>query len=224
MKRSLVGLLILLFFAAGCAQQPQLRLPELRASKVEGQQQTACTALFPQGKWQFVHSIEFTMKDGAGPPLIGVTTMDGSTLGCALITVEGLTLFDALYPGNADVMVRRAIAPFDKAEFAAGLINDLRAIFQPPTADSVITGQVAEGTTVCRYGDAGGGVVDIELVAGDGWRIKQYSPNLLLQRSIIGRSSTKSGTSRIPDYLELKTYGRNGYTLKMTLIRADTFP
>ncbi len=224
MKRSLLGLFILLFFSVGCAVQPQMRLPVLSGTKVGGQQQTVCTALFPQGNWQFVHSIEFTMKDGSGPPLIGVTTINGNTLGCALITVEGLTLFEALYPGNADVVVRRAIAPFDKPEFAAGLIGDIRAIFQPPTADSVLTGQVAGATSVCRYTKTGGGVVDIELNADDCWRIKQYSADLLLQRSIIGRSCRKTGSASFPEYLELKTYGRNGYTLKMTLLHADTLP
>lgn len=164
------------------------------------------------------------MKDGPGPPLIGVTTIDGDTLGCALVSVEGLTLFEALYPEDAGVVIRRAIAPFDKPAFAAGLIGDIRAIFQPPTADLVMTGQGAGTTSVCRYKKAGSGVVDIEFAAGDCWRIKQYGPDLLLQRTIIGRSCSKPGSVRIPDYLELKTYGRNGYTLKMTLIRADTFP
>lgn len=224
MKGLLLSLFMLLFFFAGCAVQEHMRLPELSGTTVDGQQQTTCTALFPRGNWQFVHSIEFTMKDGSGPPLIGVTTINGDTLGCALITVEGLTLFEALYPDNAQVVVRRAIAPFDKPEFAAGLIGDIRAIFQPPTANSVMTGQAAEATAVCRYTQAGGGVVDLELNTGDCWRIKQYSPDLLLQRSIIGRSCKKMGSASFPEYLELKTYGRNGYTLKMTLLHADTLP
>ncbi len=52
-------------------------------------------------------------------------------------------------------------------------------------------------------------------------RLKSYNPNLVLDRSIIGRSCRKIGSGLIPDTIELKTFGRTGYTLKMTLISAD---
>ena len=157
---------------------------------MDEQQKSACATIFPLGKWQFVHSIEFTMKDGAGPPLIGVTTIDGNTIGCALVTVEGLTLFEAVYQGKESVVVRRALPPFDKPEFAAGLISDIRAIFQPPTAKAML-GQLAGETTVCRYKEANGAVIDIELTAEDCRQTREYSSDSLLHRSIIGRSCQK---------------------------------
>ncbi|TKB28261.1 hypothetical protein FCL47_01840 [Desulfopila sp. IMCC35006] len=222
MKNVPVILLVLLFFLSGCAAEKRMQLPGLIRTIDDGQQKIACADIFPQGKWQFVHSIEFTMKDGAGPPVIGVTTIDGSTIGCALVTVEGLTLFEAVYRGKESVEIRRAIPPFDKPGFARGLIGDIRAIFQPPSG-TVLTGQSADAAPVCRYKDVRGGVVDVERTADDCWQINGYSAELL-QRSIIGRSCRKKGSGNIPEYLELKTYGRNGYTLKMTLIRADNVP
>ena len=215
--------MMLLLLLAGCAVEQQIRLPEMLGTKVDEQKIAACAAIFPEGKWQFVHSIEFTMKDGAGPPLIGVTTVDGSDIGCALITVEGLTLFEAVYQDKKSVVVRRALPPFDKPEFARGLIDDIRAIFQPPKAE-VLTGQLVGAKAICRYKERSGGIVDIEVTADDCWQRKEYSPQSLLQRSITGRSCRKNGPGLIPEYLELKTYGQSGYILQMTLIRADTIP
>ncbi len=224
MKNSFVGLLVLLFLLSGCAVEKRMQLPELIRTADDGQQKTACAAIFPQGKWQFVHSIEFTMKDGAGSPVIGVTTIDGNTIQCALVTVEGLTLFEAVYQGKESAVVRRAVPPFDKPEFARGLIGDIRAIFQPPPASDELTGYLADTGSVCRYKEASSGVVDIEFTESDCWQINGYSAELQLQRTIIGRSCRKKGSGCIPDSLELKTYGRNGYTLKMTLLRADNIP
>lgn len=223
MKSALASLLGLVFFLSGCAAPQQIRLPELLGTAGDGPRTAACAAVFPQGKWQFVHSIEFALQDGAGPPIIGVTTIDDNSIGCALITVEGLTLFDADYKGSDSVVVRRAVPPFDNPEFAKGLIGDIRAIFRPPTAGAVQTGQSAGANPVCRYKGASGGVVDIELAADDCWQIKGYSSEQL-QRTITTRSCRKKGFDLIPDYVELETYGRNGYTLKMTLIRADSLP
>ena len=227
MKITLASLLGLLLILSGCAAHQQVRLPELPGTAGDGRRIPACTAIFPQGKWEFVHSIEFTMQDGAGPPIIGVTTIDGNTIGCALITVEGLTLFDAVYTvkaGKDSVEVRRAVPPFDKPDFARGMIGDIRAMFRPPTAGEVQTGLSAGGNSVCRYKEASGGVVDIELTADNCWQIKGYNAELLLQRTITSRLCRKKAFNLIPDYLDLETYGRNGYTLKMTLIRADSIP
>ena len=66
-------------------------------------------------------------------------------------------------------------------------------------------------------------MVDVLPDVDDCWQIKSYTPDLTMDRSIVGRSCRKKGSSLIPDYLELKTYGQTGYTLKMTLITADNF-
>lgn len=224
MKITFLSILLLLFLLAGCALEKQVRLPDLVPMQ-GGQEEPACGAVFPQGKWQFVHAIDFTMKDGAGTPVVGVTTLaENDDIEIALVTVEGLTLFEAVYHGKERFAVLRAVPPFDKAEFAQGLIGDIRAIFQQPTGRERQTGQLPEMRYVCRYKDVDGGVVDVLLGADDCWQIKSYSSDRILNRSIVGRACRKKGSNLIPEYLEMQNYGHTGYTLKMTLIRADNLP
>lgn len=220
MKLQLLYISVLLVCLAGCATPPQSRLPELTATGY-GQKSHDCAAVFPEGKWQFAHTIDFTLGDGSGTPVIGITSLNGKDIDVALITVEGLTLFDAVFYRNGGTEVRRAVPPFDGPEFAKGLIGDIRAIFQPPTG-TMAMGQVAGVNSACRYTSAAGRVVDV-LPDGDCWQIKSYTSELIMDRSIVGRSCKKKGSSLIPDYLLLKTYGQTGYTLKLTLITADTF-
>jgi len=244
MKIQLFFLTAILFGIVACAAETQFRLPELKGVEAgpvkDGQEIAACAAVFPdggyrghggKGGWQFVHSIDFTMRDGSGTTVIGVTSLSGNDIECALMTVEGLTLFEAVFGHDNSIEVRRAVPPFDRPGFAAGLINDIRAIFQPPPG-SMETGQLqsrlqpqSPGTTaVCRYRDGSNGVVGVVdvLPEVDGcWQIKSYTSDLVMKRSITGLSCRKRGFSRIPDHILLKIYGQTGYTLKMTLISAD---
>lgn len=219
-------LLFILFFLVACASDPQLRLPEIIAA-ADGQEEDVCANVFPKkngGKWQFVHSIDFTMKNGSGTTVVGVTTLDKNIIESALVTVEGLTLFEATFSDEKSIEIRRAIPPFDKPEFAKGLINDIMAIFQPPAGNKMQTGQLAgAASSVCRYVEVDGRVVDVLPNVDGCLQIKSYNPDLILERSIIGESRREIGSSLIPDYIELKTFGRTGYTLKMTLISADNF-
>lgn len=219
MKFQLIYLTLLLVCLVSCAKGPQSRLPELTAIEY-GQKTNGCAAVFPEGNWQFAHTIDFTLENGSGTPVIGITSVNGNDIDVALITVEGLTLFDAVFHHDGSSEVRRAVPPFDGPEFAGGLIGDIRAIFQSPIG-SMAMGQIEGGTSTCRYTSAEGRVVDVLLDGSDCWQIKSYTPELIMDRSIVGRSCKKKGSSLIPDYLELKTYSQPGYTLKMTLITAD---
>ncbi len=239
MKIRLLFLFFLLSGIVACAPKNQVLLPELTAASDE-QVTAACTSVFPgekkageaEGtrgeKWQIVHAIDFTMRDGSGTTVIGVTKLDGEDIECALMTVEGLTLFEAVFPHDKDVEVRRAVPPFDKPEFAKGLIVDLRAIFLPPpgrmqTGFVRLPSQPPVTSAVCRYRKPDQGIVDVLPNVHGCWRINSYTPDHIMQRSIVGRSCKKIGSRLIPDYIDLTTYGRTGYTLKMTLISADTF-
>ena len=221
MKLQLIYISILLVCLAGCATAPESRLPKLTGAGHE-QKIDGCAAVFPEGNWQFAHTIDFTLGGGSGTPVIGITSLNETDIDVALITVEGLTLFDATFHHDEGTEIRRAVPPFDGPEFAHGLIGDIRAIFQPP-AGSMTMGQVAGVTSACRYTSATGRVVDVLLGASDCWQIKSYTSELIMDRSIVGRSCKKKGSSLIPDYLELKTYGQIGYTLKLTLITADKY-
>jgi hypothetical protein len=209
-----------LFFMAACATEKHPGPPELTVAEkaLWGQE---CTDIFPKGRWQFVHSIDFTMGDGAGATVVGVITLNEKDIECALFTHEGLTLFEAVFPNDKSFKVGRTVPPFDNPEFAKGLVRDIQMIFQPPPGAKVRTGKSAGGTVVCRYSSPGLGVVDILPESDNCWQIKSYTPELALDRWIVGQSCKRIGSSLIPGYLELHSLGRNSYTLKMKMIRAD---
>lgn len=217
MKLRFFFLTVLFVYLSGCTAVIQPRLQDLVIDTED--QLHGCAAVFPDGNWQFAHSIDFTMGSGSGTPVIGVTNLAGDDFDVALVTVEGLTLFDAVFYQDGTAEIRRAVSPFDGPDFANGLINDIRAIFQPP-AGSMTMGQIA-GTKVCRYTDSRGQVVDVLPDMGDCWQIKSYTSDQKIDRSIIGQSCKQKESYLVPDYLELKTYGQAGYTLKLTLITAD---
>lgn len=226
MKPSSLFFSVFLFGLVACAAETQPRLPQLTGA-AESVEKESCAAVFPQGRRQFVHAIDFTMQGGSGTAVVGVTSLRENDIACALVTVEGLTLFEAVFHYDESFEVKRAVPPFDTPEFAKGLIGDIRAIFRPPPGRSsrgqlLLPAPAAGLTSVCRYKEADGGVVDVLPDVDGCWQIRSYTPDGTMDRTIVGRSCKKQGAAMIPDYIELKTYGRTGYTLKMTLIRADT--
>jgi hypothetical protein len=221
-----------LFFSAlllclvACAEKTQLRLPQLIGA-VESLEKNGCAAVFPQGNRQFVHVIDFAMQDGSGTAVIGVTSLNDDNIACALVTVEGLTLFEAVFRHDGSFKVKRAVPPFDSPVFATGLIGDIRAIFQPPPGQAsmgqlLLPAPAAGLTAVCRYKVPTGGVVDVLPDVDGCWQIKSYTPDGVMDRTIVGQSCKEQSGGLIPDSIEMETYGPTGYTLKMTLIRADT--
>ncbi len=219
MKLHTFCLSAMMILLTSCAVEKQRHLPNL--SPAPALEETSCSAaVFPQGKWQFIHAIDFSMKNGAGTAVIGVTSLSRNRIDCALITIEGLTLFEAAYEEEKGLEIRRAVPPFDKPLFAEGLLRDLRTIFQPPTG-GMQTGQIPGAITVCRYADNMSRVIDVLPEADDRWQINIYNSEMTLDRSITGRSCRNNDSAQIPEYLELNSYGQTGYTLKMTLIRAD---
>jgi len=220
MKLRFFCLTFFLFGLVACAPARRSVLPALT---IDRQEQVHCAKVFPKGHWQFVHSIDFSLGDGTGSTVIGVTTLDGDEIDCALITVEGLTLFEAAYHGDQRFEVERAVPPFDRPGFAKGLIADIRTIFQAPQG-RVRVGYLEDGKASCRSTGPDGSVVDILLDVDDCWQIKSYTAEQFLDRRIVARDCTTRKSDLIPEVIELTGYGRRGYSLKMTLMRADYLP
>lgn len=205
---------------AACATGTQMRLPELTATEDVSAEQ-GCEAIFPQGSWQFVHAIDFSMQDGSGGTVVGVTRLAGDEIACALMTIEGFTLFEAVYSKGAGLAVRRAVPPFDKPAFAEGLLADVRVLFLAPAAAKVRYGWLTNNVPVCRYAGGDGRTTDLLPAADDCWQIRTYTAELTMDRAIMGRACRKRGDSLIPEYIELRGFSQSGYTLKMTLIEAE---
>jgi len=220
MRAAALLLLILVAGLAACTATGKNHLPELTAAANPGGEQE-CKSVFPRGHWQFVHAIDFSMADGSGSTVIGITSLDDESIACALTTVEGFTLFAAVYHQEKGLTVERAVPPFDKPAFAEGLMADVRTIFLAPPAAGIRYGRTADGLPTCRATWPDGRISDIQPAVNGCWQIQTYTPEQTLERAIVGRSCRKEGDFLIPEYLELKGFGQNGYTLKMTLIHAD---
>ena len=213
----------ILLLLSSCASQQSVRLEPLTGSLPLSVQEASlkeqCAAVYPRGRWQFVHAIEFRMADGRGSSVVGVTVVDGSTLSCALMTIEGFTLFQARL--NDRLEIDRAVPPFDRPGFARGLMDDVRALFVRPRGDGVQYGRLAGTSETCRMTTEDGRVTDI-LPSEDGcWRIRTYDQKQTLTRTITARSCRMVDSTMIPGELELTVPGPAGYTLKMNLQTAD---
>ncbi len=222
MRARLFCLGMLLLFLTSCAAEKPRQLPKFVAAaplSLQAEQKKACASVYPEGRWQFVHSVEFTMANGAGSKVVGVTVLDGKEIRCALMTIEGFTLFAARLTGRLEVL--RAVPPFNKPEFAAGLMNDVRAIFVRPAGKDVLYGRLRDAPDCCRIIAADGRVTDIMPSASGCWRINTYSSKLIKTLTIVARSCRTVDATRIPGELELTVPGPSGYTLKMTLLSAE---
>lgn len=179
-----------------------------------------CDAVFPKGKWQFVHAIEFTMADGHRGNALGVSVIDGPLLDCVIMTLEGFVLFEARF--DNELTIKKAIPPFDGKGFANGLLADIRLIFTPPLSLAAEHGRLGNGDTVCRYIGAQGELTDVIMQPG-GWEIDRYSSDHERTRSVQGRVLTAPQSGDLwqaPSVLELTALDGKGYHLRMKLVSA----
>ncbi|MBT8369908.1 MAG: hypothetical protein KJO34_03030 [Deltaproteobacteria bacterium] len=186
------------------------------------QPQQACSNLFPDGKWQFLHSIEATLPGGNKGFVMGLTVISSSNRSarCVIMTLEGLVVFDAQYDRQIDI--KRAISPFDSKEFAAGLLKDIKLIFFEPTGNLIASGLLNNGSTVCRYRNSDR-IVDIILHEDHSWEIRQYLYNFTLVRTVHGVFADGrhvAGRTAISKRIELKAHVSQGYALTMNLVEA----
>lgn len=215
------GLLLACLLSA-CTLAPREPLPNLMPAALGAPQTSrACAALFPRGRWQLVHAIAFHLADGSSGNALGVVLLNGRHINCALMTVEGLTLFEARSAGPEDLEVVRALPPFASRDLAAGLMADLRTLFQPPPG-SVEYGRLADGRPVCRS-LAGREATDL-LPQPDGcWQLHTYSDQRRT-RTVTADACEPARADVLPRTLVLTASGPAGYTLNLRLISAEPLP
>ena len=209
----------------GCIAIACSALPAVHPADItfETQLPRKCNNLFPNGKWQFVHSIETTMPGGQKGLVMGVTVISSrdKTVQCAIMTIEGFVVFDARY--DQQLVIQRAIPPFDSEGFAEGLIRDIQLIFFMPEGRLIETGTDKDGASICRYRKPDGQIVDLVIQGNRSWQIRQYSQKLRLNRTVTAFFSQKNPAAEhpaIPDRLELTAHGVANYKLAMDLVEA----
>lgn len=220
MNRLYALLLVLCCLVPACGTLPKLKPGKDNAQIFLPQ---ACRAVFPEGRWQFFHSIEAAFPGGGENLLMGVTVVDTArrTIDCALMTVEGFVLFQA-HMGKA-LRVDRAMPPFDREGFAGGMLADIQLMFLAPAAEAVATGQLAEDgfpeqRPVCRYTGNRGIITDVMPGADSRWQLRRYSPQGRLTRTVVAEN--RGGQAGFPGTLTLTAHGLAGYTLALKLVNA----
>ena len=200
----------------GCADPGPNRL-------LPGECNPACDQLTPQGHWQFVHRITFSGQGMAGD-CIGVTEVDGNTLHCALLTIEGMTLFAASEEAG-QIRIQRALPPFDRPALARELLHAVRTLFIHPAfnATSMQCGQNRKGNPICRYQDAHNWTVDLAPQKDGCFAIRAYDSAGQLQLSITARECLTGSKQnyRLPKRLTLSA---PRYVLDMTLVDSNHHP
>ncbi len=215
-----IFLSLFMLLVSACSTMQVLSLPQLAGDVYNPQLAQQCGLNYVHGHWQFVHSITFEMANGHGATVIGVTVLDGEIIKTALMGVEGFVLFEAELDATKNLDVKRALPPFDKAEFAAGLMRDVQAIFVLPSGEKPVTAYLADGVSVCRYSAENAQVSDLMLELDGSSKINVYDANHKRIKSIVTESHRLIDGVMIPQNIQLIAYGLQGYTLNMALISA----
>ena len=214
MRSLLLSLVLLALLLVGCARLPPI-------TPLTAPETMTCPVVYVRDAWQFVHIIEATPPGRTTTTLMGAVevTPDEDRLHCALMTLEGLVLFEA--DGGRQVNILRALPPFDKPGFTHGLIEDIRLMFLAPETVSMVCGRLAEGRAVCRYRLADNQTRDLLTTEDHGWELRAYNKDGTLRRTLIADGSgAENAATRIPKHLTLIAHGMLGYELNLTLVEA----
>lgn len=210
-------LLILLpaLLLAGCAAS----LPPI----VPGADPQPCAAFFVKGRWQFTHTVAVSVAGKTRGALVGAITVDtaGAAVHCALMTVEGLVIFEAQDQRGLEVI--RALPPFNDDDYARGMMADLHLLFLPPAGPVAAAGRTADNHAACRFVQSDGAVVDVIATGDGGWAIRRYDDRRRIDKEIVATAGAPE-TPAIARRMVLTGHGLPGYTLTMDLIDARPVP
>lgn len=211
-KRSRFFLLGSILFALGCV--PQVMTP-LRPGTPEELQ--SCFAIFPHGPWESVHKIEAVFQGGASSTLLGITKGEPSErrLQTLLLTPEGFTLFEGEFR-EGEILVSKAMPPFDSPAFAKGLMEDVTLLFLAPPFRPTNWGQAADGTGVCIWAGPDGFQTEVYQSSNQGWRIRRRDDQGQVTREVALKGNLALGLAA---NIELRVFKPVSYTLKLTLLQ-----
>lgn len=223
-----LALPLITMFLAACSTTRHTSLPVMTVLTSAPPIADRCASFFPKGRWQLVHEINFQLASGAKGTAVGVLIIEGNALSCALMTIEGLTLFTARSHSDGTLQVLRALPPFDSQGFAAGLIADVRAVFLSPPG-MVSVGHLADGQVQCRYAN-GQEVTDVIPKMDGCFRLSTYAPMEssgeapVQTRTVDAHTCNQLGNALMAHELNLTGQGAAGYTLNMRLLSAEPLP
>jgi hypothetical protein len=190
--------------------------------KIPADIEAACAAVFPRQAWRMVHTIKTDFPGGRKGVMLGVVSLvpGKNTVECALLSIEGLRLFEAHDDGT--LTIRRALPPFDRPALADGMMQDIRLIFFRPEAPPLARGMMPSGEPGCRYTLADG-IQDIVRKPSGEMVIHRYDgKNRLIRRVTITRChpTGTAGQEAIPCRILLEAFHPARYQLELDLVEA----
>ncbi len=214
-----LGLLVAGLAAAGCASLPRIRPAGSAAASGLADR---CADLLPARPLRTVHTIDAELPLAGASSLLGVSLIDpaGQRLRAVLVSVEGLTLFDAS-AGPDGLRIHRAVPPLDDPDFGPGLVADVALLLLQPAGEPIAVGRREDGRGVCRFRDAAGDWVDLlPASAAAPARIERWGADRRLRRSaVLSRERDPHGLAR---RVELTAPGLAGYRLVLELVEAES--
>jgi len=209
-----IPLLILTIFLFSCQTLPLINSPVSPANE----KALTCPSPFLKEKYRLVHAIETRVAGDTQSVIIGVTLADPSTrfVSCAIITAEGMVLFEA-ESGQDTLKVNRALPPFDSADFAKNMIEDIKLIFFTPEGKIQKKGNLPDGAAVCRYLEGNGDWIDVITDKSEGTAIKRYSSAGILKRHV----KFNKTAGNIYQSIELQVNAPFNCSLLMTLVESQ---
>ena len=191
--------------------------------KIPADIEAACAASFPRQAWRMVHTIQTDFPGGRKGVMLGVVSLvpEKNTVECALLSIEGLRLFEA-HDDDGTLTTRRALPPFDRPALAEGMMQDIRLIFFRPEAPPMVSGYMPSGEPGCRYTLADG-IQDIVRKPSGEIVIHRYDgENRLIRRVTITRChpTGTAGQEAIPCRILLEAFHPARYQLELDLVEA----
>jgi hypothetical protein len=207
---------VVIFLGVACARLPAITPVAGEFSPGPGR---APCKVFPEGEWQFLHSIKAELPSGGSFTALGLTVLSSRyrTNRSVIMTIEGFVVFDGEY--DRRLIVHRALPPFDSPHFASGLMNDIRLAFFEPEGPVIGWGLLENGSSVCRHEAPDGGFIDVEGRRDGTWGLMRYDHEERLIRSVRARPPAGGGPG-FPATVELTAHGSQSYKLIMTLVEA----
>ncbi|MFP4475013.1 MAG: hypothetical protein ACLFOY_05600 [Desulfatibacillaceae bacterium] len=207
--------IVVVLLCAGCVGPP--RLDPLPAGP--GACDQLCGGAFAQKPFRVVHTIDVEGPFGVRSSLVGVTVgfPESRDLRAMLLSVEGPTLFDAVY-ADGEVRVNKAAPPMDREGFAEALLSDVRFLLFGPKKPVEECGVEPQGRFVCRYPTSGGGVVDV-VRQGDAHEVAEYGSSGTTVREFRTGGAGPEGFGK---KARLTRHVGGTYTLRLVLVSAET--
>lgn len=208
-----------LFLLAACQSLPPIMPPppdKTPPPQIAG-------APFVRQPWRLVHSIASQWPGGGQGFMLGVLNVRPATgrLDCAVLSLEGLLLFEARY-ADGRLTVQRALPPFHHPHMADRMLEDIRLIFLAPPQKPVGVGLGSDGRWTRRY-SSHTGTIDVSGPDDEHYTIRRFDARHRLQRQVEIETCRAPGSDRaepVPCRITLKARGPGAYQLDMVLTEA----